>query len=84
MLFWGIPLIPHSASNFFRQGCDRYIINAYYDISEVGLFSFALTLCNIIIMVGVGFNQVNSVNIYKIAAKDPLIKDNVITIIKYK
>ena len=66
MLFWGIPLIPHSASNFFRQGCDRYIINAYYDISEVGLFSFALTLCNIIIMVGVGFNQVNSVNIYKI------------------
>lgn len=66
MLFWGIPLIPHSASNFFRQGCDRYIINAYYDISDVGLFSFALTLCNIIIMVGVGFNQVNSVNIYKI------------------
>ena len=66
MLYWGIPLIPHSASNFFRQGCDRYIINAYYDISEVGLFSFALTLCNIIIMVGIGFNQVNSVNIYKI------------------
>ena len=66
MLFWGIPLIPHSASNFFRQGCDRYIINAYYDISDVGLFSFALTLCNMIIMVGVGFNQVNSVNIYKI------------------
>lgn len=66
MLLWGVPLIPHSASNFFRQGCDRYIINAYYDISNVGLFSFALTLCNIIIMVGVGFNQVNSVNIYKI------------------
>lgn len=65
MLIWGIPLIPHSASNFFRQGCDRYIINAYYDISEVGLFSFALTLSNIIIMIGMGFNQVNSVNIYK-------------------
>lgn len=65
MLIWGIPLIPHSASNFFRQGCDRYIINAYYDISEVGLFSFALTLSNIIIMIGMRFNQVNSVNIYK-------------------
>lgn len=75
MLLWGIPLIPHSASNFFRQGCDRYIINAYYDISEVGLFSFALTLCNVIIMVGIGFNQVNSVNIYKVLGDKQMRND---------
>lgn len=66
LLLWSIPLIPHSASNFFRQGCDRYIINAYHSIDDVGLFSFALTLSTIITMIGAGFNQSNSVDIYKI------------------
>ena len=66
MLLWGIPLIPHLATNFIRQGCDRYIVNYYHTIEDVGLFSFALNLSNIIIMVGVGFNQSNSVEIYSI------------------
>ncbi len=65
MLIWGLPLIPHLATNFIRQGCDRYIINAYHSIEDVGLFSFALNLVNIITMVGFGFNQSNSVDIYK-------------------
>ena len=66
MLLWGIPLIPHLATTFIRQGCDRYIVNYYHSIEDVGLFSFALNLANIIIMVGVGFNESNSVNIYAI------------------
>lgn len=66
MLIWGIPLIPHLATTFIRQGCDRYIINYYHSITDVGLFSFALTLANIITMIGSGFNQSNSVDIYKI------------------
>lgn len=66
LLFWSVPLIPHAASNFFRQGCDRYIINAYHSISDVGLFSFALTLATIVTMLGMGFNQSNSVDIYKV------------------
>lgn len=66
LLFWSVPLIPHSASNFLRQGCDRYIINAYHSIDDVGLFSFALTLSTIVTMIGAGFNQSNSVEIYKI------------------
>lgn len=65
MLFWGIPLIPHLATIFIRQGCDRYIINEYHSIEDVGLFSFALNLVNIITMIGFGFNQSNSVDIYK-------------------
>lgn len=65
ILMWGIPLIPHSASIWIKQGIDRYIIDSYYSISEVGLFSFALNLANIIVMIGVAFNQTNSVNIYK-------------------
>ena len=66
MLLWGIPLIPHLATTFIRQGCDRYIINYFYGTNDVGLFSFALNLANIIIMIGLGFNNSNSVEIYEI------------------
>lgn len=66
ILKWSIPLIPHLAASFVRQGCDRYVINYFYDIDTVGLFSFALNLGNIITMIGFGFNQSNSVDIYKI------------------
>lgn len=68
MLLWGIPLIPHAATNFLRQGCDRYIINHHYSLDEVGIFSFALNLCNVIIMIGLSFNQSSSVEICKVLA----------------
>lgn len=66
MLIWGIPLIPHLASNFIKQGGDRYIINYFHSIEDVGIFSFALNLTTVITMIGFGFNQSNSVSIYKI------------------
>lgn len=66
ILMWGIPLIPHMATNFIKQGCDRYIINAHHSIDDVGLFTFALNLANIVIMIGIGFNQSDSVEVYKI------------------
>lgn len=65
MIFWGWPVLLSHASGFFRQGCDRYIINNYHSIDDVGIFSFALNLVNIITMIGFGFNQSNSVDIYK-------------------
>lgn len=65
MLKWSIPLIPHAASSFIRQGCDRYIINEYHTIDDVGLFSFALNMANLIMIIGLGFNSSNSVDIYK-------------------
>lgn len=65
MLIWSIPLIPHAASGFIRQGCDRYIINAFHSIGDVGLFSFALNIANIVFIIGLGFNSSNSVDIYK-------------------
>jgi len=72
MLLWSIPLIPHLSTNFIRAGCDRYIINSFHSLSDVGIFSFALTLTNIIAMVGAGFNQSNSVDIYKILGDETL------------
>lgn len=68
MMLWGVPLIPHLASSFLKQGCDRYIINYFHSIGEVGIFSFALNLTTLITMIGFGFNQSNSVSIYKICS----------------
>ena len=72
MLCWGIPLIPHLATQFIRLGCDRYIIEHYYSIDDVGLFSFAYTLAMAISTIGYGFNEANSVNIYEILANKEL------------
>lgn len=69
VVIWGIPLIPHLASTWIKQGGDRYIIKANYDMAEVGIFSFALNLVNILCMVGVAFNSSNSVDIYKSLSK---------------
>lgn len=66
IVFWGLPLIPHLATAWIKQGGDRYIINYFYSLEEVGIFSFALNLSNIIYMLGAAFNQTNSVSIYKI------------------
>ena len=66
ILLWGLPQIPHLATNWIRQGCDQYIINYNYSTQEVGLFSFALNLVGIITMIGLAFNSSNSVTIYQV------------------
>ena len=64
--FWGIPLIPHLASVWIKQGGDRFIINHFHSVEDVGLFSFALNLTSVIIIIGSAFNSSNSVSLYKI------------------
>ena len=66
IVLWGVPLIPHHATSWLRQGCDRFIINSSHTIEDVGVFSFALTLTSVILMIGTAFNATNSVSIYKI------------------
>ena len=66
ILFWGLPQIPHLATNWLRQGCDQYIINYNYSTQDVGLFSFALNLVGIITMIGMAFNSSNSVTIFQV------------------
>lgn len=70
ILLWGLPQIPHLATNWIRQGCDQYIINYFYSTYEVGLFSFALNLVSIITMIGMAFNSSNSVAIFKILSNN--------------
>lgn len=66
IVLWGIPLIPHLASLWIKQGGDRFIINHFHSIEDVGLFSFALNLTSIIVMIGNAFNNSNCVTIYQI------------------
>lgn len=84
ILLWGIPLIPHSATTWIKQGLDRYIIDSNYSISEVGIFSFALNLTNIIVMIGVAFNQTNSVNIFKSLSATDTNKKMIVRILQKK
>ena len=69
-LSFGIPLIPHSISSWIRQGIDRYIINAIYPVSIVGIYSLSFNIANIIHVVGLAFNAVNSVYIYKVLSNE--------------
>jgi O-antigen/teichoic acid export membrane protein len=64
-LLFGLPLVPHLASSWIRQGLDRYIVNNYHTVADVGLFSYALNFANIILIVGTAFNASNSVFIFK-------------------
>lgn len=62
---YALPLIPHTASFWLKQGLDRYIINYFHNQTAVGYFSFAMNLAAIITIVGSAFNSTNSVYIYK-------------------
>ena len=68
---FGVPLIPHHLTSWLRQGVDRFIINANFLASLVGLFSFAMNFANIISIAGTAFNQSNSVFVFKCLSEDP-------------
>lgn len=70
IILWGAPIIPHQASGWIKQGLDRYIINDSHSMADVGLFSFALNIASIILMIGIAFNQTNSVNLYQTLSSD--------------
>lgn len=70
ILKWSLPLIPHLAANWIKQGLDRYIINDSYTSYDVGIFSFALNLTSVIITIGVAFNNSNSVTLYQILSSN--------------
>jgi len=69
IFLWGLPLIPHQLVTWLKQGGDRYIIDYYYTLEDVGIFSFAINLSNILIVAGQAFNASYSVDIYKILSQ---------------
>ena len=73
ILFWGLPMVPHLGTMWIRQGGDRLIINNVYGLTEVGLFSFALNLVSIIIMIGGAFVNTYSVTIYGFLSDEKIV-----------
>jgi len=72
IIMWSLPLVPHLAANWIKQGLDRYIINYDYSAFEVGIFSFALNLTSVIVSIGLAFNNSNSVSLFKtLSAQQP-------------
>lgn len=74
-LAWGVPMMPHVATGWLRQGLDRYIINYFYSVYEVGVFSFAMNLANIIVMIGSAFNSTNSVTLFQVLSDKALTNE---------
>ena len=77
IILWGLPLIPHLASSWMKQGVDRFIIDANHTMVDVGMFSFALNLSSIILIVGTAFNQVNSVDLYQVLSSNLDVKTKI-------
>ena len=75
IILWGLPLIPHQGAIWLKSGCDRYIINGFHTLEDVGIFSFALNLMSIIVMIGTAFNSSNSVTIYQVLSSDKTSKE---------
>lgn len=75
IISWGLPMIPHHAAGWIRQGLDRYIINYHYTIYQVGIFSYALNVSNVIEMIGMAFNATNSVTLFKTLSNKALTNE---------
>lgn len=75
IISWGLPMIPHHATGWIRQGLDRYIINYHYSVYQVGIFSYALNVSNVIEMIGMAFNATNSVTLFKTLSDKLLTND---------
>ena len=84
VLLFGLPLVPHNASNWLRQGLDRYIVSTSYSLEDVGIFSFALNIVNIIVIIGTAFNSTYSVTVYRLLASDISNKKEVLAVMERK
>ena len=82
ILKWGIPLIPHCATGWIKNGCDRFIINGTHTIADVGVFSFALNMVSIINMIGIAFNSTHSITLYQILSSESPVKQKKILLKK--
>ena len=82
LVAWGLPMLPHQATGWIRQGLDRYIINYSWSTYEVGIFSFALNASNIIDMVGHAFNATNSVTLFQTLSDKSLDADRKMQILR--
>jgi len=64
-LKFGVPLIPHSLSGWFRTGVDRIFLTAFIGNSATGIYSIGYQFGAIVFIVSVAFNQAFSPYLYR-------------------
>jgi len=64
-LKFGVPLIPHALSGWFRTGVDRVLLTMFIGASATGIYSVGYQFGMIIGILAVAFNQAYSPFLYK-------------------
>jgi O-antigen/teichoic acid export membrane protein len=55
IVYFGLPLLPHNLSIWFKNGFEKLIITKDYGLSANADYSFALTLCSVFVIVSGSF-----------------------------
>lgn len=64
-LKFGIPLIPHALSGWFRTSVDRIFLTSFIGTSATGIYSVGYQFGAIVFIVSVAFNQAYSPYLYR-------------------
>jgi O-antigen/teichoic acid export membrane protein len=64
-LRFGVPLIPHALSGWFRTGVDRVLLTMFIGTSATGLYSVGYQFGMIVGIIAAAFNQAYSPFLYK-------------------
>jgi O-antigen/teichoic acid export membrane protein len=76
-LSFGLPLLPHNSTVWLRSGMDRYFVSFFFNAALLGVYSFALNLSGLLLMIGTAFNAISSVYIYKTLSKKEQLNDSI-------
>jgi len=64
-LSFGLPLLPHALSVWFRTGIDRIFLTTYISAAATGMYTVAFQIASILYVVAVALNKAFSPYLYK-------------------
>jgi len=64
-LSFGLPLLPHALSGWFRTGIDRIFLTTYISAAATGMYTVAFQIASILYVVAVALNKAFSPYLYK-------------------
>lgn len=74
---WGIPLLPHTLSFWFKSGFDKVIVTSYLGLAMNGVYSLSLTLGSVMSLITTSFFNVYTPHLFeKLASYDKMDKDD--------
>jgi O-antigen/teichoic acid export membrane protein len=80
-LKFGIPLLPHTLSNWIRTFIDRFILTYYGGISIVGVYTVGYQVAGVLLVLGLAFNRSFSIRSYQMLKQGG--RENKINLVKF-